>query len=369
MDRDRPDDPEAARAEAMRRFAGGVAHELNNLLAAIVGNASLLQASLPAGDPNRERAEGIASASARATDLARMLLLYAGRAHAASREVDVVMTLQGLVGAFGARSARVRVQAPEGRWTVRGDPAQVGLAVRLLVQRGLDATPEGEVEVRLDVERHPEAGPAEGFGQAPLAAGEYVRVEVRHRPGPDDAAALPHAFEPYVHPGPGVRGVGVAPVYGVARLNGGAVRAAAEPGWSRFDLVLPGSGGVEPQRRPRFLLVDDESTVRDFFCAAMEYLGCEADAYAEAAPALERLRADPSRYVAVVVDVGPGDLDGAALARELEARGPRLPVVACSATGETEARAALGLIPATFHLQKPFPVSALKELADRFRQG
>lgn len=369
MDRDRPDDPEAARAEAMRHFAGGVAHELNNLLAAIVGNASLLQASLPPGDPNRERAEGIASASSRATELARMLLLYAGRAHAASREVDVGLTLQGLVGAFGPRSARVRVQAPEGRWTVRGDPAQLGLAVRLLVQRGLDATPEGEVQVRLDVERHPETGPAEGFGQPPLAPGEYVRIEVRHRPGPNDATAIPRAFEPYVHPGPGLRGVGVAPVSGVARLNGGAVRAASEPGWSRFELVLPGTGGVEPPRRPRFLLVDDEATVRDFFCAAMEYLGCEADAYADPAPALERLRADPSRYAAVVVDVGPGEIDGAALARELDARGPHLPVVACSAAGEPASPAALGPIPASFHLQKPFPISALKELADRFRRG
>lgn len=363
-----PDDPEATRTEALRRFAGGLAHELNNMLAAIVGNASLLQASLPPADPNRERAEGIAAASSRATDLARMLLLYAGRTHAASREVDVALTLQGLAAAFGARANRVQVEAPPGRWTLRGDPAQIGLAVRLLVQRGLDATADGEVVVRLAGEHHPDGGPPERFGQPGLHPGEYVRFEVRHRPGPEDGASLRQAFEPYVHPAPGVRGVGVAPVYGVARLNGGAVRAEPEDGWSRLELVLPGSVGVLPDHRLRFLVIDEEGPVREFFCAAMEYLGCEADAFEATAPALAKLGASPGRYTALVVDAALADLDGAAIARALESSTAQLPLVIASGSDEPATLRRLGSLPCSAFLQKPFPVAALRELVDRLRR-
>lgn len=357
-------DAEAERAEALRRLAGGVAHDLNNVLAAVIGNASLLLAALPPGDPNRERAEGVASAASRATELTRALLLYAGRAAPAVREIDLVLPLREHLAAL-AGAERVRLEPAAGRWVVRGDPAQIGLGVRYLVERGLAASRDGEVRVTLGSESHGVAGPPERFGQTALPPGDYVRVVVEYDGAGDDPAGVAQAFEPYAPASGGGRGPGAAPALGVARLNGGVVRATALGGGrARLELVLR-AAATEARPRPRVLVVEDEAPIRDYLSAALDHLGCTAVACASGAEAVERLRQDPVPFQLVLLDLSMPGLAGADTFRELRRLAPGLRVVVCSGYEEGEARRRFGGLDWNGYLAKPFSVATLKLLVDQ----
>ncbi len=345
----------AEKLEAVGRLAGGVAHDFNNILSAILGFAEVsLEAAAP-GSELHENQLHIRAAARRARDLVRQILTFGQRDQSSPRLVDaaaVVTEALGLARAGIPAGVAVEVRVEPGAGAVLADPSQLHQIVLNLCSNARDAVgPRGRIEVALERSRLETGGPDP-------AAGDWVRLRVRDDGVGMDEATRARLFEPYMttkgHAGG--HGLGLAVVHGIVAGCGGTVQVDSAPGrGSTFDVWLPRREGVaRPAPAPapaarghgHVLLVDDEPLVRSAHRRLLRSLGYEVTEAADGAEALEQVRAAPARYQLVLTDQTMPRLSGAELARLLRAERPGLPVVLCTgySDGVDGARArALGL--------------------------
>ncbi len=261
---------QAARLEAIAQLAGGVAHDLNNVLTMIVGHAALLDplASTPA-----DIAEGVAAitaAAGQAETLTTRLLAFGRRAFLQPRQADLRDLLSDtqplLVRAAGARVA-VAVSPGVDAVPVSLDPNLFEQALLALVVHARDRMPGGGT-LRIAVER---PGPGESLPGVEAA----VLVVSDTGPGmtPD---ALGRLFEPFAEIGDDAPGLGLAMAHGFVEQSGGRVSATSEAGrGSAFRILLPLAAPVDgPVRLPgdgqpsrtgaaTILVAEDETVLRE----------------------------------------------------------------------------------------------------------
>jgi signal transduction histidine kinase len=231
---------EALRWEELGVLAGGLAHDLNNRLTAVIGNADLAAAELPPGGPAAARLAVVTAEAQRVADLVRDLLAYTGRSVFANpRPVDVAVAVCDAVAELSS-SARPTVSTVPGLVAVL-DPALFRLALRNLLANATEATAGtgGGVAVAVAVELVTPARAADAH-PLPGRTGPHARVcvsdggcgmtpDVRHR-----------MFDPFFSTkGPG-RGLGLAAVLGAVRAAGGFVHVESAPdGGTTVELYLP----------------------------------------------------------------------------------------------------------------------------------
>jgi two-component system cell cycle sensor histidine kinase/response regulator CckA len=364
---------EARRMEVLGRFAGGVAHDFDNLLTAIQGYTSLLLRDLRPGDSHREGLEEIRRSSERAAGLTRQILAF-GRRHAAdSGPVDLNALVSNLARLLppliGDELSLVTVLAPN-VGMVRADPGHLEQVVMNLVVNARDAMPNGG---RLTIgtanaeitDYDPRASPE-------LPPGHYVTLSVRDTGKGIDPEILPWIFEPFFttkESGRGL-GLGLATVYGIVKQCEGhvEVESAANRG-TTVRVYLPiaraesAGAGAMPERRRRegiVLLVEDEEPVRRFARAALEEQGYRVLEAGHGWEALMRLAEFDGAVSLVIADVMMPEMGGSELARRLAVERPGLPILFLS--GYTDDEMTLrGLGPASAFVQKPFTPGALAE--------
>jgi CheY-like chemotaxis protein len=354
------------------RFAGGVAHDFDNLLTAIQGYTSLLLRDLRPGDPQREGLEEIRQSSERAAGLTRQILAF-GRRHAAeSGPVDLNRLIGNLVRLLppliGEDLALVTVLAPS-VGMVRADPGQLEQVVMNLVVNARDAMPDGgrltiatanEHITEFDTRASPELPP-----------GRYVMLTVRDTGSGIDPATLPSIFEPFFttkEPGRGL-GLGLATVYGIVKQCEGHIDVESAPGrgtsvrvylpMARAESGATGPGLPSATRTSRIiLLVEDEEPVRLFAKAALEEQGYRVLEAAHGWEALARLSEFDGAVSLVIADVMMPEMGGSELARRLAVERPGLPILFLS--GYTDDELTLrGLGPPSAFVQKPFTPDVL----------
>ena len=352
------------------RFAGGVAHDFDNLLTAIQGYTSLLLRDLRPGDPQRDGLEEIRQSSERAAGLTRQILAF-GRRHAAeSGPVDVNQLIGNLVRLLppliGDDLALVTVLAPS-TGMVRADPGHLEQVVMNLVTNARDAMPHGG---RLTIATANEHVTDYDLRASPeLPPGRYVLVTVRDTGTGIDPAALPSIFEPFFttkEPGRGL-GLGLATVYGIVKQCEGHVEVESTPErGTTVRVYLPmakAESGVGPARGPSktsgiILLVEDEAAVRLFARAALEEQGYRVLEAGHGWEALMRLSEFDGAVSMVIADVMMPEMGGSELARRLAVERPGLPILFLS--GYTDDEMTLrGLGPPSAFVQKPFTPDVL----------
>ena len=366
---------ELAQAQQMAvlgRFAGGVAHDFDNLLTAIQGYTSLLLRDLRPEDPQREGLEEIRHASERAAGLTRQILAF-GRRHAAeSGPVDLNRLIGNLVRLLppliGDDLALVTVLAPS-IGMVRADPGQLEQVVMNLVINARDAMPDGGRLTIATANEHisdfdPRASPE-------LPPGHYVMLTVRDTGTGIDPAALPSIFEPFFttkERGRGL-GLGLATVYGIVKQCEGHIDVESAPGrgtsvrvylpMARAESGAAGPGLPSATRSARIiLLVEDEEPVRLFAKAALEEQGYRVLEAAHGWDALMRLSEFDGAVNLVIADVMMPEMGGSELARRLAVERPGLPILFLS--GYTDDEMTLrGLGPPSAFVQKPFTPDVL----------
>jgi signal transduction histidine kinase len=241
----------ADRMEALGRLAGGVAHELNNVLMVIAGYTEMLAES---ADGNREVMEGlrmITDAAERATGITRQLLIFGRRQAGDPRVIDVSRILGAVVPSIRRlvpASVTIRVDAGDGLG-VRMDPA---LLERLLVSLAVfskEAVPEGAT-LSLAARTVPLSGFSDAWGhEAP--AGDYVQLSIAHS-RVIEAGARARLFEPFFTTKPMGKGAALtlAVAYGIVSTSAGYIDVVTEKSGSRFDVYLPLVAGAEATDRP-----------------------------------------------------------------------------------------------------------------------
>ena len=226
---------ETQRLEALGRLAGGVAHEFNNLLAAVLGHAELLLVEMPAGSARRDSAEEIVQAARRGSDLTRHMLAFGRRQLLRPEVVDVntvVRDMERLLRPLLAADVNVSLALPNEPCWARVDRSQLELVMMNLAMNARDAMPSGgalTVETSVtslgeaDRHRHP---------MAAVVAGRYVRLAVSDTGTGISREIAERIFEPFFTTKPVGRGtgLGLSTVYGIVKQSDGYVWPYSEMG-------------------------------------------------------------------------------------------------------------------------------------------
>jgi PAS domain S-box-containing protein len=235
---------QAQKMEAVGRLAGGVAHNFNNILTALVGYCELLLAKLPEGADGRQEAEQIKLAADHATSVTRELLLFSRReaGHHAKLDLNAIVVQTRLLLRELIRSDihLVPVLAPV-LAPVRADRSQIEQVLVNLVLNAVDALPGGGT-IWIETADLAIDKPLPCVGGATLEPGHYVALVVKDSGVGIDEETLTHIFEPFFStksPDKGT-GLGLATVYGIVEESGGRILVDSKPNaGTRFTIFFP----------------------------------------------------------------------------------------------------------------------------------
>ena len=359
---------ESQRLESLGVLAGGIAHDFNNILAAILGNASLLEEALPSGSRLLEPVRAIESASQNAAELTDQMLAYAGKGAISVGEIDVpelIDEMQSLLRTVVQKNARIVWERPSERLHVRADPSQLKQVVMNLVLNASEAI-EGGGTIQIRVE-HSEIDPAarfhDGWHLEP-AEGPHVRIAVEDSGGGMDAETKLRLFEPFYTSKFTGRGLGLSAVLGIVASHSGGIVVESEAGeGSVVGVLLPAARRDEAAsgaRRTPVLVVDDEATVRSVTARMLERIGLQVVAASSGENAL-RLLEKTGGLAGVVLDVSMPGLSMLDTIFGIRALQPEVPVVLMSGYSEQHVSQALETGAANGFLKKPFTLQQLEE--------
>ncbi|KWI08327.1 ATP-binding protein [Burkholderia ubonensis] len=364
---------QAQKMDVLGQLTGGVAHDFNNFLVAILGNLELLLPRLDGQHDAQTMAERARRAAERASRLTRRLLAFARRQPLQAERVSVRAMLAEMLDlveySAGQRVTVVLEPAAEPLW-VNVDRGQLENAVLNLTLNSAAAMPDGGT-LTLAARREPAADGA----AAPCA----VVLSVTDTGCGIAPLLLDKVIEPFFTTkaaGEG-SGLGLSSVYGFVRQSGGDLRIHSEVGrGTRVELWLP--EGAAPERRgaataapalpaplragTRVLVVDDDPEVRDTALSQFAALGAQADAVATGEAAFDWLAEHgPVTLVLSDISLGAGG-SGIAFAARLAQRWPAQRVALTSGLppeihqAHPDWRADLPFVP------KPFDLAALAAL-------
>ncbi|HET6576691.1 MAG TPA: response regulator [Gemmatimonadales bacterium] len=365
------------RIEAVGSLAGGVAHEINNMMSVVLGFSELLlrDPELPAG--RRSDLRHIAKAAGRAAAITGQLLSFSRRGFSEPRVVNLgaaVRDSEPILRRVLGESHRVAMSA-DASPHVRIDPRQLDQVIVNLALNARDAMSAGGT-LTVRVEETEVNGGVTSAGGAPIPAGRYGLLYVRDTGVGMDRATQGRIFEPFFTTKPvgAGTGLGLAAAYGIVKQNGGFITVASAPGdGSEFSLYLPvvpetadreRAGVPTPVREDAraaastILVVEDEEGVRAVATRTLELHGFRVLEATHGADALELVgRHGPPDLV--LTDVIMPVMGGAELAGHLRGRWPALPILFMSgyATADLVRQGALEGESVTVH--KPFTPDAL----------
>ena len=239
--------------EALGRLAGGVAHDLNNMLMAIIGYTELLDRGFPAGDPRRRDTAEVLASARRSADLTRKLLAFAQREVTRPARLDVnelIARVTGRLRPLLGPSIELRLELGSELPQVDADAAQLEQVLTDLALNGRDAMAGGgRLTITTSEQRLDDDAIRERFPGSGVATGSYVMMSVEDSGEGMSPEVLEHVFEPFFTTRPFGKavGLGLAAVYGAVRQNNGYICARSEEGnGARFEILLPAAEEEQP---------------------------------------------------------------------------------------------------------------------------
>jgi len=326
----------AQRMEAVGTLAAGLAHDMNNVLAAITSFADVLADEMPSPQARAELEQIIAQAD-RGAGLTRGLLAFARRGQYRKSVIAIDQIVDGVIPLLARtlpKSIEIRSECAEGLH-VEADPVQLE---QILVNLGLNAadamTGSGTLSIAVDAT---ELAAADALG---VPAGRYARIRVTDTGSGMDVATRRRVFEPFFTTKPQGKGsgLGLSTVWGIVQAHHGAIEVDSTVGaGTTFCVYLPitpapltarpaDAATPATPRRGRVLVVDDEPAVRAGTKRILEKMGLEAVIASNGAEAIELFEAEGPTIDLVILDMGMPVLGGAACFDRLR-RTSRVPVL------------------------------------------
>ena len=336
---------EAQRLEAIGTLAGGVAHDYNNLLTIISGNASLLKITSDQPAKIITVAETIDRAVQRGSELVRGLLVFARQGQTRLAPIDIAKQVQDTVGMLQAtfpENIAIIQHCPLNLPQLFADPAQIDRIFINLLTNARDAMPNGGT-ITITIS----AGPAGPFPDQPKeVTKEYLRIEVTDTGSGMDETVKQHIFEPFFTTKPSGKGTGLGlpVVYGLIQNHHGFVDVKSHPGLgTTFILFLPistpGEKGIVAESEPlpirssgfeTILVVEDEFDVAKFLETLFSLSGYKVLLAKDSHEAIELFSGRRDEIQLVFADVALAEIDGFALCTRLKERKPGLKVILTS---------------------------------------
>jgi signal transduction histidine kinase/CheY-like chemotaxis protein/putative methionine-R-sulfoxide reductase with GAF domain len=357
---------QSQKMEAVGRLAGGVAHDFNNQLTAIMGYADLLISSLGEDDARRLEVAEITRAAGRAAELTRQLLAFSRRQVLRPRVVDLndlVREMGGMLQRLIGENIRLKMLFGRGPFFVRADPAQLERVVMNLVVNARDAMPNGGT---LQVATSTEPGADR------QSAGATHVLSVTDTGTGMSPEVLSRLFEPFFttkEPGHGT-GLGLSTAYGIVQQSGGriAVRSTVGQG-TTFVISLPATREApEAARAPdgafaagkeEILVVEDEAQVRELVRRILANAGYSVLTEPSGEGLSELLRSHPDVRMVITDLVLAGNVSGTDIARSVLAHPRGVRVLCISGYSEQLVSGDSSLLASVPFLQKPFSAPQL----------
>lgn len=375
---------EFLRLEAIGRLAGGIAHDLNNMLVAILGFSDLLAQSMGANDPRLSDVRQINEAARRSADLTRQLLAFARRELIQPRRLDlnsIIRYAGGMLRPVVGENINLVLQLSSTVGLIHADPARVEQILMNLVLNSRDAMPQGgrvTIETAgVTVEPSFAAGQPESEVPPP---GRYAMLAVSDTGHGMDRDTLQRIWEPFFTTKPAGKGtgLGLSVVYGSVKQSGGFVWVDSEPGRGTVVRVYWPEilQDVEPSAEPTVttplergqetvLVVEDEPMVRALMVRSLTALGYRCREAGEAGEALRVLQQEEGHLDLVITDVVMPGISGGDLGSRLTERYPTVPVLFTSGFADDDIIRRGLLVANRPFLQKPFTPA---DLAHKVRE-
>jgi signal transduction histidine kinase len=359
----------AQKLESLGLIAGGVAHDFNNMLATIMGNASMSLEALNREHPSWRPVNDVLVASRRASELTQQMLAYCGRASVHIEPLDLSATVReigSLLRTTISKKIELTFRLADDLPSINADPGQVQQVVMNLVINASDAIGEQHGEIVVSTATADNAG-----------IGSAVCFEVRDTGCGMSEEIKAHLFDPFFSTKAEGRGLGLSAVLGIVRNHGGALTVDSEAGAGTTFRVLFPAGGPPVNRKPvkvrseltgseTILVADDDDSIRRMTRAALERFGYKVILATNGAEAVQAFRQHRAEISAVLLDWAMPVMNGdEALARIL-AEDPDAQVVMSSGYAETETLGRVGGNPLAAFIQKPYTTS---QLAEKLREA
>ena len=343
---------QAAKMEALGVLAGGVAHDFNNVLATILGNAELALETQQPNESTRKMLGEIIKASERAGNFCKQLLAYSGRSTVSTTtfELGTLLPQMGtLVQPALSKKTSLSYALHDKPIFVDGDENQLLQVIMNLVINAADALGDeaGTIEVGTEVAYYDVETLRHIAPRNDLLPGEYVRLTVSDDGCGMDAATIDRIFDPFFTTKSTGHGLGLAAVKGIVFAHKGTIQIDSQPGLgTTFTVLLPAaespySGDAGFQRsassaRRQILVVDDDDNLRAVICKRLMHSGFDVAEAADGQQAIEVFRSAPSAIDCVLLDLNMPKLSGDEVLREMKSVRNGIPIVLMSGYAEQE---------------------------------
>jgi PAS domain S-box-containing protein len=332
--------------EAIGTLAGGIAHEFNNMLTAILGFTQLASARLPAMNPVAPYLQAVETAGQRAQSLVQQLLTFSHQKTHDRKPLSLTLVIQEaltLLRVTLPKTIDIRQRMGPASGLVLADAMQMYQVLMNLCTNAEYAMREtgGILEISLD---DLEVDAAVAALPAGLQPGSYVRMRVRDTGVGMSEEVVGRIFEPFFTTkgiGEGT-GMGLAIVHGIVSSHNGAMTVESVPGiGSTLTLYLPRMvphaarttdppKSVMPQGTGCILLVDDEDILVRLGEGLLQHLGYEVVAHTSSLEALNTFQREPHRFDIVITDQTMPAMTGTTLVEELRCIRPDIPIILCT---------------------------------------
>jgi len=366
---------QSQKMEAVGQLAGGVAHDFNNILTAIVGYTDLLAAELGSNAQQLDDLEEIRKAARRAAALTRQLLAFSRKQVLEPRTIDlnaVVLNLDKMLRSLISENIELKTDLAENLAAARADPNQIEQVIMNLAINARDAMPDGgTVTIETGNATLDDAYAAQHVSVTP---GEYVMLAVSDTGCGMDEKTQSRIFEPFFTTKPAGRGtgLGLSTVYGIVKQSGGNIWLYSEPGkGTTFKIYLPAIaalpediGKVAPAEAVgrgggTVLLVEDDEQLRRLTHRALDAQGYTVLIADRGRTALDIARRHKGEIDLLLTDVIMPDTNGRKLAETIRAARPGIRVLYMSGYPDGAIASHGMLEPGVAYLAKPFTTEAI----------
>ncbi len=380
---------QAQKLEAVGRLAGGIAHEINNMLQIIAGYVQLLSIKKAVSEAGQEYLDKIFEAASNASSITKQLLLYCRKTKSEKERVDLnerVAKVARLLEKTLPRMISVRYLLDSSIGPIEADPVQIEQVIMNLAINAKDAMPEGGTLTisTMATEIHGQHADLPG-----IKPGRYVELRVQDTGFGMDRQTAERIFDPFFttkEVGKGT-GLGLTIVYGIIKGHGGYIYCDTKPGkGTTFRVFLPESTNMdlsegrekkEPSSRivgtgRTIMIVDDEAGIREIFAEALSGSGFDvltATTGEEAMEVLERAREEGRAVELIILDLNMPGMGGMEFLRRIRAKG--IDIATIIATGfakdiDEEIKRELKI---SAVLKKPFYISELEQTISQILPG
>ncbi len=336
---------QARKMESIGTLAGGIAHDINNLLFMITGNTELALEDIPEWNPVHESLKEIKSASLKAAGVVKQLLNFSRKTEQNLKPIGIVTILKEALKFLKSTipsTIKFKTNLPDTDISINGDPVQINQIMMNLCANASQVMQDIGGTINIDVE-NVILNEEDCEDYTNFSPGHYVKIKVSDTGPGIEPEILDRIFDPYFTTkefGAG-SGMGLAVVHGIVKNHDGDISVDSKQGeGATFNIFFPIIDELpEPKIEikedipcgiERILFVDDEESIANMVWKILKGLGYQVEVRLDPVEALELFKANPDSFDLIITDMTMPQMTGVNLAEKLKTIKSDIPIIICT---------------------------------------